>query len=466
MAVALAIGGFVQADDTASLKAEMAAVQSQLAAMEARQDSGSEKGPDHLVSMQKNAKIKIGGSLEMAVHFVNRDGRTFDTSGTASDFVNATSTPAVTQVAARSNTGGGDYQTNRIVETASALEFRAYADKNSYVHIKLDLDDQARNTPAVGAGELVEEAYFMWKDINCSKFSIRFGKQELPWLQDWDKMLTGSYIHAGTDGGYLGGALANSNENVVGTGSSTGSVFTQESFSRFGIDEDDFFGQEEDNTYAITGIWELNKQWKFEASLFQDDRSLDATTGHTDGKSNDDLTFNSLAGRITWTPTEKLSFVLSGIRRHNEAASKFPSPDSEDHMLGSGIGFTWHTSDCNKSYLFGEWVHLDNAQYDDGQHSNSFQLGYVWDVTKKLDLVLLGEYMFWTNDTQAKEGLPGVEEQIWKIAPGAWYKLDSGITLKAEWIHEEYDRNVPNNFYTGDLSATSDALVLGATYKF
>jgi len=415
MAVGLASlgSGLWAADETESVRAEMNALKTRIAAMEGAQMAPAAGGDcESLTSMKKKGAVQIGGDIELDTVVLHRDDVTSDT-----DEVDST----------------GFY-----TSTAN-LNFKVSASKDTYLYLKLDLDDMwTRDGGAVNQDDLLEECYFMWKAIRGSAFDLRFRQGRGPL---WPGQGCGDHrqLPPQQRHGQLArqdGPLRSGGRRRVG----------ERQPARGGREHQP--PGEKDNVFMVEGTYTWKNLIKLESAVFQNNARRGGgamTRGMFEDRSDDTLFFQSFAERLTWTPIENLKVLASVINEHCETRGDsdwrdgvdLHGVDAEADQTAASLAFDW-TLKCIPLEVFGEYQHGWNWNYDDDYAVNIYQLGTIYGLTKAIDLISEVEYM----GIQADDNDADVanREDLWKLSIAGKYKFENGIYMTLEYCHEWYEQ--------------------------
>ncbi|MCX7935789.1 MAG: hypothetical protein N3A66_11100, partial [Planctomycetota bacterium] len=178
VALAVFVGSVAFADDVTNLKSEVADLKAKVAAMESAQMAPAAGGDcESLTSMKKKGAIKIGGEVQVAMQVIDREDQSANikqnVGGRAED------------------QGDDDYVLSTVFTTTEAnLDLQVNASKDVFLFLRLDLDDFWTDdglTPR--QDDLLEEVYFMWKNVRGLPWDIWFGKKEAPFGMNKDPLI-------------------------------------------------------------------------------------------------------------------------------------------------------------------------------------------------------------------------------------------------------------------------------------
>lgn len=423
--VLLATGAF--ANDS-ELREEIQDLRCVVAAMESAEMAPSAGGDvATLTSMKKKGQIQIGGRVDMDVYSIHRDDRT---------------------------SGGDNVDSTQFRTTTAALMFRVAASKDSFLHIKLDLDD-FWNAGTVNQDDLLEECYFMWKNVRRSNWSLRFGKGETPYGLDKDPAITKSYHHNSSLS--LASYLSFAHEQAGTTGSANPRT-------RVG---NWYHPGEHDNVFLVQANYVWKDLAKLEMAVFQND----VARGMHEDRSDDHLGFQSFSARLSYMPMENLTLMASVINEHNDsrgdgeartamaATSTFALPagaeeDATSNQTAIDIAFDWKLK-CMPLQIWGEYQHGFNWRYDRDYEVDILSLGAIYGVTEKVDVIVIGEWMgFEAENNTALYGWDE-DENLYKGQLAGRYTFNSGMKMILEYTHEwhENDRDDDEDHREADTIA-------------
>jgi len=124
---------------------------------------------ESLTALRKKGAIRVGGDVNVDLLFKHRDDFSFD-----DDEVDST-----------------EFHTN-----SANLRFKIDASPDTYLYIKLDLDDfWANDGGTINQDDLLEEVRYVWNHVRGSNWGLVFGKGEVPYGQDKTLGIIQSYNH-------------------------------------------------------------------------------------------------------------------------------------------------------------------------------------------------------------------------------------------------------------------------------
>jgi hypothetical protein len=279
-------------------------------------------------------------------------------------------------------------------------------DPKSYVFIVLDLAEWDAN-PAAGQ-DLVDQAYFAWEDLNCSKLDIVFGKADtnygldkyagiMPGIQDG-----GLYV---ADGQYDG---------VAGTSAATQILLPTGATSVYKI------GLTYDLDWAV---------WTFD--LFQ---NRSAVGPGADGSTEDDLLGESWNTTLTFNPTESL-MVKAGFQILED--ENINGGGQEEDYKSVSLAAVYTTCDWE---FWAEYQHGWDVAYDPGADYDGISVGAMYTLSEQWALYALAEYGEVDGlDDSLNNNNAATDEEYTQFQLGAIRTLDSGITMTVEYAHQEIE---------------------------
>lgn len=396
-AVCMVLGSSAKADDLADLKARYAELSAQMAPA-----GGGDC--ESLTSLRQKGAVKIGGAIELDIGVIRRD---------------------------EANNDSDDFDRTEFRTSDVDLDIRVDMTSDAYLFIKLDTDDLLFDDGMTKDGrDLLEEVNFTWKNVRGSNWTIILGKDEMPFGNDFDKVISDPYTHNDGTGSYLGTNYVDG-DNVISNPHARSSVAT---FSHPG---------EIDNVFGVQAHYAYKDLAKLELAVFQnadlDDQG--SRMGMHEDNSEDSMLFRSGAVRVWLMPVEGLKMQLSFANQHmdymDDDTQAGRGGDEDKYALSFGANYKMKDLPLE---FYGEYIHGWNQAYVDDFDTNTLQLGVVWGVTEKIDLVLDGEWLQLDNDNI----VGGDDEDFYRVAIGATYKTDYGVNFLVEYMHEWYDNDIRN----------------------
>jgi len=431
-------GSLARANDTASLKAEVADLKAKVAAMESREMAPAAGGDaESLTSMKKKGAIKIGGEIECALVVIDRDEDPRDEHGEGDDVLSTQARPE------------------------ACLKFDIAASKDMGAYLKLDLEDFWNE--AADQDDLLEECYFYWKNVGGSSWQLNFGKKEVDAFgQDKAVGFWDGFVHGEA-------TLFDADEaEYADAGDYDGDADVDEADplnTHDDVGDKDWLG-EVDNVFGIEAIYKYKDLAKFYAHLFQNRETTGGgrlTRGMHEDRSDDTMFFQSFALGMHLMPVEGLKLELSFINEHVDSFGdeQLNGQYAEEDTQALSFAFDYKFKSLPVD-LFGEYIHQWDQDWDERKDADIFQLGFEWGVTENIDLGMMVEYM--SLDTDNAGNPTYVEEDYWNVDIALTYKFDNGITAQLEYCHQWFDGERPGN--NDDLDADADSIGIIMGYAF
>ncbi len=416
----------IAADEVSSLKSEMADMKVKMAAMEsALQAVGGHPGGgevESLQSLKKKGAVQIGGDVCVDLIFKHRDDITSD-----HDRVDST-----------------EFHTN-----SANLRFKISGGQNQYLLIKLDLDDSWDDDRFDGVADqddLLEECKFVWEHIRGTNWGMVFGKGEVPYGQDKTLGIIQSYHHNdqaySSEGPVL--LIAGTEESADVEDSNPGNPHQTVLFP--------YHPGEVDNVFMVGVNYTWKNMLKFEFAVFQNnDTDPFTSTGNGQGRitrgmhedrPDDNMLFQSMAGRIWFLPTEGLTIELSAIRKHFDTLGdrqQFGSKSrSESYAVSVGFDYKARTVPIE---LFGEYQHGWDWAYFDDYYVQIAQIGFLWNIT---DAIKGGMMYEWMGHDYEFPGIMIKGEDRQKFVVSAQYYCTNDLYFILEYGYEYFNGDLPN----------------------
>ena len=496
MGVALAAfaAGVAFADDVTNLKSEVADLKAKVAAMESAQMAPAAGGDaESLTSMKKKGAIKIGGEVQVAMQVIDREDQSVNTS--------------LGGVDPNRDQGDEDYVQSTVFTTTEAnLDLQVNASKDVFLFLRLDLDDfwtdDANN---VEQDDFLEEVYFMWKNVRGLPWDIWFGKKEAPFGMNKDPLILEQVTNRkdGKMSSYLGQAweAADSTLGIDVDGDGVPEINT----NPHNVLGDYAHPGAFDNVFQVGTSWKWKDLVKAEIAVFQskaDNLSTGQgamTRGMHEDRSDDTMFFQSVAGRLTVTPIENLTIVLSAMNEHCDSAgdadlmttaanritaatlaqnfgAEFEdndgdgindNNDAEDDRQAVSLGVNYKFKPIPLE-MWAEYLHGWNWAWNDEYDADVFVLGAKYGLTEAIDLYLIGD---WVGIDDDRFDANQQDEDYYRLAAAIQYTFDNGIILSLEYAHEWYDLEEEASVRTNGAllrqeGAEADVVIFGTIWKF
>ncbi|MDR1520156.1 MAG: hypothetical protein LBU23_08465 [Planctomycetota bacterium] len=432
--------------DLAEVEARLAAQDAQLANqndiiqdLRAKLDSGASSGeaPEAITSIQKNAKVTVGGQVNTRYSF--------------------TSAKQNNNIAALTGEPIPPHTKARVADlTISDAYLNVQIDVNDYFDAYLSLDLHKSNDE--NDYGLPESYYVRWKNLCNTGFGIKVGRDALVFGAEGVGEL-GSYAAGSGDGYY---------ENLE-------------------WDELPHNGWDVSGVTQITPYWEgLDGKLTWELSLMQnvyDDSAYysgfapGAFFYNYDGSKLRSRNYGvgTFSTRVAYTPVEDLTLTLSLANYHSngipdmdpDMSLGYPSDptyvDTYDSAANRknntvyGFAFNYRPSGLKKLAFWGQWIHGRNVEFKKGWKSHAFNLGVSYDFRDDLTLFVQGDYLH-GKYAAAGSSITAIAKSIYG---GLQYSLPYGVTFEAGWKHEWTRWSFPA--FGGKIKGSADTIygVLG-----
>jgi hypothetical protein len=421
-----------RANDTSSLKAELADLKAKVAAMESREMAPAAGGDaESLTSMKKKGAIKIGGNVEVVLMAKTRDE---DPTARHGEDDNVSSTEFTT------------YDADLVLDVA--------ASKDMGLMLLLDLDDAWNQT--TDQDDLLEECYFYWKNVGGSNVQLNFGKKEVPFGQD--KRVAFFY-------GYVHGQMTPRTSILAASEMQDGSVGN----AHVSVGNAATWAGEIDNVFQVEAIYSYKDLAKFYASVFQSNTTTGATRqtrGMHEDRSDDTMFFQSFALKAEVMPIEGLTLQLSFVNEHVDSFGdevtdlSLQYAEEDTQAISFGVDYKFKSVPVE---IFAEYIHNFDWQWDDRGDADIAQIGVIWGVTENIDLGLQVDYAEIDMDSGDIAVGAYSDQDFWAVDLAMTYKFDNGISATLEYRHEWFDGD---RRAADDLDADADAIGLVVAWSF
>jgi hypothetical protein len=484
-------------------RAEIADLQARIAALEGKMMAPAAGGDAESLSVAKGkGMLKIMGDAKIrykAIHMEERNlgkwTRRTDPNnrmGGAGGAVGVLAEDGNLGAFDLDNVNAGDNIDYTGYEWDASLKFRVDAGPDAYLNMKLDLED------ANDTDDLVEEVYFHWSKIRGSNWSVRLGKQEMPFGQDHCALITDPFVHgnssilmdadyhnAGTTVDLVGTAsqLAQWDTATTTSGGTINDTRAAMGFDRgganphvphgvmplMGIGETTTWIIEPDNQIGVAASYKYKELATLELASFDTSGGADGGMKgdfHEDGPNDN---FQSYSARLTLTPVEGLEMEMSFINLHNEGngdpdegnaannGAMFINPAAGDYMKPDqqafSLGFTYDIAPI-KSMVFGEYIYNNNLDWYDDVNADIWQLGLEHQLTSKI--MLAG----WWEMARIDNGFAR------KYARACYYGNSDGNDATTE-VDPRYNGRNDQGYalFDKDINETIQRIGLGGEYK-
>lgn len=412
------------------LKAEIADLRAKVASLETAQMAPAAGGDcSTLTSMKKKGCITIGGQAQVDIVVIQREE------------MNAPATAVANKAALEALAPGQRLEDGDRTNTTyfgsglpfgvsgTYLDFQINASPDTYLYIKLDLDDFVDG--AAQATDLLEEVYFAWDKVRCSNFDIRVGRKTVDYGQDKYMGIVPSF----QDGWAYFMTMDGVNTVSDNIGSAT---FPTAPFHAF----------------QIEAIYHWKDLVNVYATLFQN------ATGMHEDRSNDNLFFESYAVKVEYMPMENLTLQASFMNQHDENDNGLATPTPErsrSNMRSMSLAGDY-TFKCLPLNIWTEYQHSWDLNYDGDASCDVFSLGGTWSPTECIDISLLGEYAQVDGANPLLltdwEGGNAVEDEDYaQVVLTGTYTFENGIYMTLEYAHMWYDADTGPAFQEEERDA-------------
>jgi len=429
--------GFTYADDSASLRSELADLKAKVAAMESTQQDGgcnscgscgttggncTACGAECLTSMKGNGNIKIGGSVHVDLLFIHGESNeTTNINGDDDDY-------------RRTVFGAG----SDAVSDASTLDFKINAADNMYFMITLELNNDEN-----GSGDILENLYFAWEGVKGSNWDLYVGEKAIDYGMNKSVGIMKSFHDGGAyliSEGYGGPA-----GTVNGTGNRSGAIGVQGStaFATQGT-----WSTSSTERYQIELVYHYCDLANFYFTLFQN------SAGVFEDRSNDNLGFESWAVKAEVMPLEGLTVQASLENWHNESVTK-TNARTED-SLNLSVGFDYDFQ-CLPLNVWSEYQHGFDSTFANQTDIDIWSIGATYGFSECLS----GTLMFdWANvDDPLQSGVNNltnvIDEDYYQIVVNGTYTFDNGVYFMAEYAYQWFDADRTG---AGDLDSNASMI--------
>lgn len=425
--------GLTNADDSASLRAELADLKAKVAAMETSEDGcnscgscgttgGNCKacGADCLTSAKGNANIQIGGHVHVDLLFIHGESN------------------EVTNV----NNDDDDYRRtifgsgSDLASDASNLDLKINAADNMYFMVTLELNNDEN-----GSGDILQNLYFAWEGVRGSNWDLYVGEKAVDYGMDKYVGIMptfhdgGAYLLAETYGGPSGATAGNTSGAIGVQGANV--------FATQGV-----WSTSNTETYQIEAVYHYCDLANFYFTLFQNN------AGVFEDRSNDNLGFESWAVKAEVMPLEGLTIQASLMNWHNESLAKTANRDED--WMNLSIGFDYDFQ-CLPLNVWSEYQHGFDAFYTNQSDIDIWSIGATYGFSECLS----GTLMFdWANvDDPLTSGTTNItnvtDEDYYQIVVNGTYTFDNGVYFMAEYAYQWFDAERTG---AGDLDSNASMI--------
>ncbi len=422
--------------------------------------NSSGSSADSVISLQKNAKVTIGGLV--TTKYTNTTARVSSVYGDngAGEIVDLGSGRA-----RRAEAKAGS-----LAITDAEIYMQVDVNDNFDAYLELDLQNDARDY-------YIAKAYYVrWKNICNTGFGIKVGRDALVFGEEGFGELA-SYAAGGGDGlSELGGAFDSYSGFRVPT--ATAGVFAPTG----GI-VPIHNGWDVDGVVQVTPYWEgFDGKFKLEMSFMQ---SIDDDTPYMDLEDNYYYRINSsgvqkirsrnyglgsMSLRATYEPIENLKFTAGVVNYHMNGAQEWDENDDPitDYSADSvhsknntafALAASWRPCFAERFLFWGQWIHGNDVYFHKGMKSDAINYGVAFDIAEGFTAFAQGDYL----RTKYKHGGMNQKATAWAFYTGLQYSLPYGVSFEAGWKHENVKYKDGGRT---TVKATGNTLYLLAGFEF
>lgn len=433
LAMVILGAGLTYADDSASLRAELADLKAKVAGMESAEDGCSSCGScgktggnctscgaNCLTSMKGNGNITIGGNVHVDLLFVHGESNQSRNINGADDDYRRTLFNA-----------GSD-----AVSDASNLNLKVNAADNMYFTITLELNNQEN-----GSNDILQDLYFTWEGVKGSNWDVNIGEKAVDYgMNKYVGIVPtfndgGAYLLAEGFGGPSGATAGNTSGGI---GVQNATVFTTQGL----------WSTSNTEVYQIEAIYHYCDLANFYFTLFQNN------AGVFEDRSNDNLGFESWAVKAEVMPLEGLTLQASLENWHNESVKKTASRDEDSLNLSVGFDYDFQ---CLPLNIWSEYQHGYDAFYTNQSDIDIWSIGATYGFSE----CLAGTLMFdWANVDDPLQSGPNnlrnvTDEDYYQIVVNGTYTFDNGVYFMAEYAYSWFDAERTG---AGDLESNASLI--------
>jgi hypothetical protein len=448
--------------DIQALQAKLAAQEARLNDLQAKIGGGSGGTAANVTSLNKNARVTIGGTVATRYIYHSGSVKAYDDVADDGSLIKAKSYKAadlkVSDAVLRFNVGVNDY-----FDAFLQLNFGDDVRRGGVLN---NGGNQLRDVADGNAGiHVVQNAWVRWKNLCNSGFGIKIGRDALVFgagnqagLQQWGWIGGNGYYDD-----YGNGAFGR-NISTAGLGNIHSSMFLTRST-----------GINESRTTQITPYWEgLDGKVKLEVSLFQYRQTFDggrygtsggATAAHTYDSYNIrsiNYGLGSASTRLTVAPIEGLKLSASAINyyakeglgwnnfatlsgnsyQYFDANSVPHAVNYANSITAVNLGFDYKLACLPRLRLFGQWTHGWNEAHVKDRDSDVVSLGFAYNITEQLKFITQGEYLSVRDGVNYYlDGGNITRERFktkgWAIYPAIVYSLPYGVNFEVGYRYEQ-----------------------------
>lgn len=440
LVMAVAVGQALSSDvDIRQMQERLAAQESRMAEQDARMSdlqakiqtglygSNCETSADNIISLQKNAKVTVGGLVTTKYTYTN--------ASVANSYgVDAGGDPAVLH-------GRG----NRATSKTGSLGM-----SDAEVYLQVDVNDHfdafvAMDLQNDGRDYFIAKSYYVrWKEICNTGFGLKVGRDALVFGEDNSVGDLATYTAGGGDGlSELGGEFDGYGGYNFGNAPGGGLIPLHN-------------GWDTDGVVQVTPYWEgfdgkFSLELSFIQSVYNDGPYMDAEENYYYRTNRDGVHktrsrnygLGTMSMRATYQPIEDLKFTVGVVnyRSNGEGdgwdwVNDIPSYEADFGYAKNNTAFalaaSWRPSFLSRLYLWGQYIHGNDVAFLDGAKSDAFNFGASFDLTENLVYFAQGDYL----RTRYKFNGSDQKATAWAFYTGLQYSLPYGVSLEAGWKYE------------------------------
>ena len=451
VAVFALVGGIAVSEDMdiKALQAKLAAQEARLNDLQAKMGAAAceDDTPKNIVSMRKNAKVTIGGTLNTTYYYNQGKIKSSFNPGELSDDGDWTGPNATLPgYDANGMRKVQDLKTGNLEISDAKLAVKIDVNEYFDAYLRMDLQDGNRRSDVSGVAQYY---WVRWKNLCNSGFGVLIGRDTLKFggdqpigvIDSWNKDSGG---FSGVSGTPYAGQLTNYGEGMFGHGN----MVSARSYYN------------ETRTTQITPYWEnQDGTFKAEVSFIQ---GLDRWTGGSEKHDRDthdsyrsiNYGLGSMTGRITWKPIEGLKIMASVMnlyarnggewrwgasgRRANQtmiAGSGIYNDNLKNtsNNIAANIAFTYRPCFFNKLNIWASYTHGWNEYWVKDQDSDVLNYGASYDFTDRFTYFAQGDFLRTKND----QGNVWHKATGWAAYTGLRYTLPYGVNFEVGYRYEQ-----------------------------
>ena len=354
-----------------------------------------------LVSINKNAVVTIGGTVNTRYYYYN--GKISDDDGV----INLVPDPGTPDINYDLRASEGNLK-------ISDAKLTVQIDVNDYFDAFLKVDLQSSTD---GSGSDNAEVYYVrWKNVCNTGFGLKVGRDALVFGE-------GGY-------GVLGAWAAN--------GDGVGDI-------DWGVLPDvGYYTRPYHNNWDIGRITQITPYWEgldgkvgFELSVFQEVGRNGGRHYYDDGRFKTANYGTSASARLRFTPIEGLDLSLSAV---NFGRSDDLRGVVADNNTAIDLSAKWRPAAFNRLLVWAQYIHGWDANFYDGVDAGTVNFGAAFDINESFTVFAQGDYLYGSGyeGTSPVAG-PGYDHDRargWAAYAGVQYKLPYGVLAELGYKYE------------------------------